>query len=985
MRSLEALLGVVAGVLLTAGLASAQTTTGTITGRAVDAQGLALPGVTVNASSPNLQGTRTTVTADQGDYIFTLMPPGTYIVSFEFSGFERQVKSIALASTQVHPLDITLGPAGVAESVEVVGRSAAVFVQTAQVATSFSQDLIAALPTNRDINAALLLAPSVHATGPNGGYSIAGGMSFENLFLLNGVTINENLRGQPHELYVEDAIQETTVAAAGVSAEFGRFGGGVVNVITKSGGNIFSGSLRDTLNNDTWRALTPFAADTKADDLLSAYEYTLGGPIVRDRLWFFTAGRLQSTAEGRTLVTTNGAYDFSNVLRRYEGKATYSLSNRNSLGGAYTRSAEDQTNSSQNPALAMDRNSLFDATRDMNLFTVNYYGILTPRFSVEARYSVRNETLKDVGSRSTDLIAGTLLLDGSRSLRRYWAPTFCGVCDPEERDNQNLFIKGSYFLTTRGAGTHNAVFGYDHFNDRRFANNHQSGSDYRIYSSSAIVNGETVTPVFLSGPTTVIQWNPILVDSQGTNFRTHAVFVSDSWRVAPRVTLNLGLRFDKNDGVNSTGQVVARDSAWSPRLGVVWDPTGGERWSLSGSFARYVSALTNGIANTGSSGGNPDTYPYVYQGPSINANGVADVPTAEAIRRVFEWFNANGGTSRPLNGGAVGVPIVVVGTTPVIRDSLISPNTLEYAAGLSRRLGRGVTVRADVIYRDYHDFYAWRTDGTTGAVADKLGRRFDLTLIENTDRLMRRYAGLSTQGTYRAGSSLDVGATYTLSRTWGNFDGETANGGPAPEGGLQYPEYKQATWNYPEGDLSIDQRHRTRIWATYRVPRVSGFAVSVLQTLETGVPYGAVATAGLNPQPYVSNPGYVSPPTAVTYYVTPRDEFRTEGQRRTDFAANYAYRIPRGRGVELFGQLQVINVFNQSQLCGCGQAVFGNGGGVNSARIDQTVRILQPFNPFIITPVEGVQWAKGPNFGTALSRLTYTSPRVFRVSFGVRF
>ena len=228
-----------------------------------------------------------------------------------------------------------------------MGHSAAVFVNTAQVATDFRQAPDRrCFPSTRDINGALLLAPSVHATGPNGGYSISGGMSFENLFLLNGVTINENLRGQPHDLYIEDAIQETTVAAAGVSAEFGRFGGGVVNVITKSGGNRFSGSLRDTLNNDKWRALTPFAADTRADDLQPAYEYTLGGPIMRNRLWFFTAGRLQSTAEGRTLATTNGAYEFSNVRRRYEGKATYSLNNRTRLEGAYTavhRAADERS------------------------------------------------------------------------------------------------------------------------------------------------------------------------------------------------------------------------------------------------------------------------------------------------------------------------------------------------------------------------------------------------------------------------------------------------------------------------------------------------------------------------------------------------------------------------------------------------------------------------------------------------------------------
>jgi hypothetical protein len=123
----------------------------------------------------------------------------------------------------------------------------------------------------------------------------------------------------------------------------------------------------------------------------------------------------------------------------------------------------------------------------------------------------------------------------------------------------------------------------------------------------------------------------------------------------------------------------------------------------------------------------------------------------------------------------------------------------------------------------------------------------------------------------------------------------------------------------------------------------------------------------------------------VNYYVTRRDAFRTEGQRRTDFAANYAYRIPGRSRVELFGQLQVLNLFNQSQLCGCGQPVSQNGGAVNVARIDQTVRILQPFNPFTTVPVEGVNWMKGPSFGQASNRLAFTSPRSFRGSFGVRF
>src|SRR4030095_1479912 len=110
----------------------------------------------------------------------------------------------------------------------------------------------------------MMLAPSVHRTGPSGSYSIAGAQTFENLFLVNGVTVNENLRGQAYDLYIEDAIQETTVATAGVSAEYGRFGGGVVNIITKSGGNMFKGSFRDTLNNDKWRKMSPFEESPSA-------------------------------------------------------------------------------------------------------------------------------------------------------------------------------------------------------------------------------------------------------------------------------------------------------------------------------------------------------------------------------------------------------------------------------------------------------------------------------------------------------------------------------------------------------------------------------------------------------------------------------------------------------------------------------------------------------------------------------------------------
>src|SRR5688500_13504700 len=161
MRSMKIGL-MVALVALSSAVAEAQSITGTITGRVSDPQGLTTPGVTVTASSPNLQGTRTTVTSVSGDYLLALLPPGVYTVTFELSGFAPIEKSVSLAPTQVLPVDAMLGPVAAEETVVVTGRSVDVLMRTAQVATNFQQTLVAALPTNRDINAALLLAPSVH-------------------------------------------------------------------------------------------------------------------------------------------------------------------------------------------------------------------------------------------------------------------------------------------------------------------------------------------------------------------------------------------------------------------------------------------------------------------------------------------------------------------------------------------------------------------------------------------------------------------------------------------------------------------------------------------------------------------------------------------------------------------------------------------------------------------------------------------------------
>src|SRR5450830_1907458 len=228
--------------LLLAGPAFAQgLPTANLSGR-VSNDALELPGVSVTAKSPSLQWTRKTVTGANGDYVFNNIPAGEYTITFTLSGFQTQTKTITLATSQASRLDTNMSLAAVSTTLTVSGKSESIS-QSPMAATTYTSSLLNSLPTARTITATVLLTPGVNNNGPNG-LSIAGGQSIENLYTVNGVVVVDNVRSTPNNLFIEDAIQETTTMTSGVSAEYGRFTGGVINTITKSGGNTFSGSAR---------------------------------------------------------------------------------------------------------------------------------------------------------------------------------------------------------------------------------------------------------------------------------------------------------------------------------------------------------------------------------------------------------------------------------------------------------------------------------------------------------------------------------------------------------------------------------------------------------------------------------------------------------------------------------------------------------------------------------------------------------------------
>ena len=316
--------------------------TGTLRGAVVDAQGLVLPGVAVTASSPALQGVRTVVSDVNGNYRIVALPPGDYAVVFEIAGFETVEENATVPLGGEIGVNAVLAPEGVTETVQVVAVVPTP-IETTETSSNTTAEQVNALPVGRTPFAIAELQPGLTDNTPNAGQvTINGSFAYDNIFLIDGVDVNDNLFGYANALYIEDAIQETQVLTSGISAEYGRFSGGVINVITRSGGNEFSGSYRLNMYKPSWTAITPFERDEgdgepREGDLANnlIHEGTFGGPVVRDNLWFFYSGRLSDRETSETFSDTAISYAETSTNDRNQIKLTGTLAPGHTLSGSY--------------------------------------------------------------------------------------------------------------------------------------------------------------------------------------------------------------------------------------------------------------------------------------------------------------------------------------------------------------------------------------------------------------------------------------------------------------------------------------------------------------------------------------------------------------------------------------------------------------------------------------------------------------------------
>ncbi|MCU1386265.1 MAG: hypothetical protein JWL71_4962 [Acidobacteria bacterium] len=954
--------------------------TGTITGTVQSADGLSLPGVTVTASSAVLQGQRSATSDVNGVYFIKGLPAGTYTVTFEMPSFKPATKeNIELNVGGTVDVPQTMALAGVAETVMVTGdtpKPTALTVPT--LSQAYTKTEVDALPVGRVPNQIADLSPGLTSNTSNAGQlAISGATSFDNVFMVNGVDINDNLFGTANNLFIEDAIQQTNILTGGISAEYGRFSGGVVNVITKSGGNTFGGSFRENFSNPKWIAETPRqqAANITNPDLLGkSSEATFGGPIMRDRLWFFSSGRLESTDTNQTFILSNQAAVRHDSNKRGEIKFTGTPAMGHTITGDYTNNSTTQNNRYSLNSNSLDPSVLINETQPNSLFVTNYNGVVMNKAFATLQYSQKKFGFVGAGGTNTAIAASPFrtrgITPGIQSGLLYAAPFFSAL-DPENRDNHQFTGSLSYTLSTKKTGTHDLKGGGEYYRSTRTGGNSQSATNFVFQSDYLQANGQPVydasgvpIPVFTPGVSRVQNWLPTV--GAVVNINTSSLYFQDRWVATPRLTVDLGTRFEAVRS-NATGDIVTVDTTTIvPRLGLTYDLEGNGRTVLQATYGHYAGKYSEAQFASNTDVGNPSLITYGYTGPAGQgrdfAPGLNPANYTTIINASFPTANI------------------------FVAPGLHSPTVREFTTSVGRELGRRGFAKATYQFRKWYDFVEDEIQLANGLVnVNRNGANIgNLTKViyDNNSGIDRQYQAIVLQSAYRFSSIASIGAHYTVQlKNDGNSNAEAANqpGLSSPLG--DYPEIiGPALDRYlPEGRLADYQKHKVRVYGTYtqRLGRFGAVDLSPIWRLDSAQVFSYIAASvALTPIELARNPGYpannINANTSYNLFFGARGAGEFAGYGAVDLAATYS--IPVWKTAKPWLKVEFYNLLNNDKLI----------------KWDTTVT-ADPNSP---KDANGLPtgYIQGTNFGKATQDNQYIQPipgtnggRLFRMALGVRF
>jgi outer membrane receptor protein involved in Fe transport len=946
--------------------------TGTVTGTVKSTDGVAIADAAVVVTSPALQGERTVVTDVNGVYSLPGLPPGTYTVRFAKEGLSPTERIALVPLGVTASVDAMLSIAQVIETVLVEGVIPPAVTST-QTSANITAGDVNALPIGRTPYLIAELMPGLTTNTPNRDQlTISGGFAYDNVFLIDGVDVNDNLIGSMNDLYIEDAVGEVQVLTSGVTAEYGRFSGGVINVITKSGSNMFAGSYRATFTRPSWSKETPFEsangiergkptpANPYLNNKLSYFnEFTGGGPLAKDRVWFFAAGRFENSSTFGTMPATAVPYTKDNDSKRYEGKLTGSLRQGHTLQGSFI---DNRVHRANEPVLSfsIDKAALISPSVPNRLAVVNYNAALNGRMLLSAQYSQKDWATEGVGGTSSNILDSPFLTRTGTQYQ-YNAPYF-DASDPEQRNNRQLTASATYFASSRRLGSHEVKGGFESFVDQRVGANAQSSTGYVFLADVRMVGGVPVQdadghpiPMFVPNFTRAQRWIPY----RGAEFNetTTSAYVQDRWVASSKLTLNLGLRFEHAGSDATTGQKSPGLARTVPRLGAAYDVNGNGNTVLQATFSQYSGKYNAVQFSRNTNVGNSDRYTMVYVGPAGEGRSFAP------------GFDTNNYTG------------LVAATFPALNvrfaDDLSSPLTTEYTLGVARMLGARSYAKAVFVQRKTSNFieeFIEYGNGRTPIAANgiTLGQA-DNIVYDNQDDMKREYQALQFMGQHRLMNALSVNGHWTVQlKNNGNFEGESPN----PTGSVygDYPEMLSLVRSAPEGRLDDFQRSKVRLWADYRAEfgRYGAFTVAPIYRYNSARTYSLVLNGQpLTPLQAALNPGYAGSPTQSVFFGE-RGSQSFKGFALVDLAVTYG--VPVWRSAQPWIKFEMFNALNNQKLIAWDTTITADAA---SARDELGLP---------------TGYVESPRFGQGSSNAHYPTPRagidggrMFDVAIGFRF
>lgn len=862
---LLAAIAIVAAV--TGSLAFAQTT-GDITGTVSDSSGAALPGVTCTATSPSLQGSRSTITNNSGGYRISTLPPGTYKVSCGLAGFATTERTaiVSLGSTATVNQSLQISQK---EEIVVSGQAPVVDTSNTTTGSNYSAKVMEKLPLGRNYANVVKMQPGVNEdTGDQQGrglaLSIYGSTSAENVFVIDGVNTNSVVRGVQGKVINNEFIQEVEVKTGGYQAEYGRSTGGIINVITKSGGNEFHGDVFGNLSPTSFRTNQRHEAgdkfNTTFDDVKDLdYGADLGGFIVKDRLWFFTAYDRVDNQRDRVPKDSPSVNDqhFQELdnYNLFSGKLTWNIVQGSTLVGTYFRDPEVRDGAVFTPT-GTDPNSFAGrqdigsedwAGRFNQLF--GSFGVLTLQYSRhndQFRFKPLDPTRAGIQDRTV-----------AADYPNY--PVFVGFgAVPGYRLNNEGQRKEYTGNFTAYFGNNELKFGGDYIDAVTTDNSFYTGQQrVRVYNCSANPDSSSFCPAgegvsftnYLGQPKRVYFQHAYYTDSS-TGFAQlpfansappstgWSAFIQDSWRITPRLTLNAGVRYDTEQIKNGLEEtVIDLKDEWQPRIGVVYDWKGDGSTKLYASAGRFYYAIPNDL-NVRVYGAQFTRITWNYSGPT----SAHEEPPAGG----YSITQGGPGTGPPkrasLIQGAADEP-VDQGIKGQYQDELtlgsemaLTPTFAVGVKGMYRKLGRAIEDRCDLDGGDpinqgstcamvnpgkgglwgSGDF-PWCDNAGDAFVSPTYGQCF-ASGTPPIPAASRKFTGIEFTARKTFSQNLWAQASYVYSKLKGNYDGavRVASGQTDPGINADYDYYLFA--RNGNGRLYLDRPHQARLDAVYTAP-----------------------------------------------------------------------------------------------------------------------------------------------------------------------